>query len=88
MFRCCNKNSEIITQFYKTSYDGLLKQLVYYLNDTYHSNGHITSNYADNIYHYYIYEDKNNFIKITVKCQLIENKLNFKMIIYEIIHSF
>jgi len=90
MFFCCNKKSEIITQFYKTSLDGLLKQLIYYLNDTYHSNGNISSNYSDNDnnYDYYIYEDKNNFTRLTVKCKLIQNKFNYKMIIYEIIHNF
>lgn len=89
MFFCCyNEKSEIITQFYKTSLDGLLNQLIYYLNDTYHSNGNIYSNYSDNNFDYYTYEDRNNFTRLTIKCKLIQNKFNYKMIIYEIIHNF
>lgn len=87
MFCCYKKKPEIITQFYKPSLDDLLKQLIYYLNDRYRSNGNIYSSYSDNNYDYYTYEDKNNSIKITVKCNIIQNKFNYKMVIYEIIKS-
>jgi len=83
---CCNKKPEIIIQFYKTSLDSLLKQLTCYLNDSFQSNGNICANYCENDYDYYVYEDRNSYTKLTVKCKLIQNKFNYKMIIYEIVH--
>lgn len=88
MFCCSKKKEKIITQFYKQSMDALLKQLIYYLNDLNNLNGNICSNYTDNNYDYFIYEDNNKFIKLTVKCKLIQNKFNYKMSIYEIIYNF
>ena len=85
MFSCCKKQKErIIIQFYKNSKEGLIKQLNIYLDDAYNTYGQICGNYTDSDYEYFIYENRDIFLRVDVKCKIIENKLNHKMIIYEI----
>ena len=85
MFSCCKKQEDrIIIQFYKNTKESLIKQLNIYLDDEYNTYGQVCGSYIDDIYNFYIYENRDIFLRVTIKCKIIQNKLNYKMIVYEI----
>jgi hypothetical protein len=87
MFCSCKKKQKVI-HFYKQTKESLLNQLILYLNEKYDASGNIYNNYRNGEYEYYLYEDKNLYLNLTIKCQIVENKLNCKMSIYDIITDF
>ena len=81
---CCSSKKKYIIEFYKNTQASLEAQLECYVSDEYNCDANIYGNTIIEDCHIYTFKDIHKNINLKIKCKITENKMNYKMTIYEI----